>query len=203
MITEIGEKIIDLRKKGISQKKIKIILGCSKSTISKWSACIASNEDIIMENTRIFKASRLAQSRRQREINLLSIQPGINNNRSFKVWRRKQAEAIRAFLLWVGGNSCQICNYNRCKENLCFHHIDPLIKCFQLNGSELYRRSVGMIIEEAKKCALVCVLHHGEIHNGLKYELKPVDFSGIEIPESFIGWYQQYLQPQKEGIKVA
>ena len=190
MITEIGEKIIAMRINGTPLKKIRKALGCSIATVSKWSACISNNESIIRENTQINNDMRWNQGRKQREIDFLKRKYGTSF--SNKTWRRKQEESVRAFLLLIGGDACQVCNYNRCKANLCFHHIVTQDKRFQLNGRNLYRYSRNLIIEEAKKCALICVLHHGEIHNGFKYELKPLEFSGVEIPDSFIEWYEQH-----------
>ncbi|GAG41981.1 unnamed protein product, partial [marine sediment metagenome] len=50
---------------------------------------------------------------------------------------------------------------------LSFHHIDPRMKNFDLNSHECGKRSKDRVLEEAKKCILVCANCHMEIEEGL------------------------------------
>jgi hypothetical protein len=61
------------------------------------------------------------------------------------------------------GGKCKICQYDKCLDALCFHHLDGFEK----------RGNVSMIIsdrgfkaaqEEAKKCILICANCHAELH---------------------------------------
>lgn len=64
------------------------------------------------------------------------------------------------------GGSCQRCGYNRCKEALDFHHLDPSVKEFGLskNGNT---RNWEKVKEEIDKCQLLCSNCHREKHAGL------------------------------------
>ncbi len=63
------------------------------------------------------------------------------------------------------GDVCQICGYSRCLVALDFHHIDGSTKEFELSERGLTRRW-EKIVEEAKKCLLVCANCHRGIHAG-------------------------------------
>lgn len=68
--------------------------------------------------------------------------------------RRKR----RKMLISILGGSC-----NRCEtaEDLEFDHINPAEKCFQLSGKAL-DKPWESLLEEAKKCQLLCHEHHRE-----------------------------------------
>ena len=74
--------------------------------------------------------------------------------------RNKKIELIN-----YKGGKCQICNYDRCKRVLQFHHIDPELKEFELSNSGTM--NIEILKKEADKCILVCANCHGEIHEGL------------------------------------
>lgn len=69
-------------------------------------------------------------------------------------------------LVDLKGGKCQICGYSRCLVALDFHHIDEATKEFELSQRDL-TRSWNKIIDEAKKCILVCANCHREVHFGL------------------------------------
>lgn len=74
--------------------------------------------------------------------------------------RRNKLKLINMF-----GGKCVKCNYDRCPGALDFHHIEPEHKDFGIgrNGT----RSFKKLVEEAKKCILVCCRCHREIHEGM------------------------------------
>jgi len=63
------------------------------------------------------------------------------------------------------GNSCIHCGYSKCNQSLCFHHLDPSTKSFDLSGS--HARSWKSIQKELDKCIILCQNCHGELHAGL------------------------------------
>jgi len=82
--------------------------------------------------------------------------------KSEKELRSKKRKKYRAVDL-LGGKCC-ICGYNKCVDALDFHHIE------KKNGSEtisskIYRLSFSKVIDELKKCILVCANCHREIHS--------------------------------------
>ncbi len=67
--------------------------------------------------------------------------------------------------VYVMGEKCQCCGYNKCITALEFHHLDPLKKDFSFGDNT--NRSWQNTKEELKKCILVCANCHREIHSGL------------------------------------
>ena len=59
------------------------------------------------------------------------------------------------------GGKCSKCGYNKCFGALHFHHLEN--KSFGLSAKGL-TRSWKNVIEELKKCILVCANCHAEIH---------------------------------------
>ncbi len=68
-------------------------------------------------------------------------------------------------LVYIHGEKCAICGYDKCIWGLCFHHIDSSTKLFGIANSNC--RSIEKDIEESKKCILICQNCHSEIHAGL------------------------------------
>jgi hypothetical protein len=75
-------------------------------------------------------------------------------------WRRKK----KKFLVEYKGGNCQVCKYDRCIDNLTFHHLDPSKKDFQISGTS---KAFETLKAEVDKCVLLCKNCHGEVHAGL------------------------------------
>ena len=84
--------------------------------------------------------------------------------RSRGVSKRRQKVKIK--LVNEFGGKCKICSYNKCIGALEFHHIDPSKKSFGLSVTGV-TKSYKLMLEEAKKCILVCSNCHREIEAGL------------------------------------
>lgn len=63
------------------------------------------------------------------------------------------------------GGKCQICGYDKNISALEFHHKDPTQKDFQLDARKMSNTKWETLVEEAKKCDLVCANCHREIHH--------------------------------------
>lgn len=61
------------------------------------------------------------------------------------------------------GGKCEICTYSKCIAALGFHHINPLLKSFDLSGTGL-RKSWDKLTNELDKCQLLCTNCHCELH---------------------------------------
>lgn len=72
---------------------------------------------------------------------------------------------LRRHMLYVMGECCQICGYNRCSSALEFHHLDPTTK--ERNLSKNWPYSWERFKEELKKCILLCSNCHREVHLGI------------------------------------
>lgn len=66
--------------------------------------------------------------------------------------------------VYVMGDKCVCCGYNKCITALEFHHLNPLEKDFTFGQNT--NISWDKICAELPKCILVCANCHREIHNG-------------------------------------
>ena len=74
--------------------------------------------------------------------------------------RQRKLDLIKLF---QGG--CGKCGYKKNYAALEFHHVNPDEKAFQLDLRSLSNRNLGVILEEVKKCILLCSNCHAELHN--------------------------------------
>jgi hypothetical protein len=65
------------------------------------------------------------------------------------------------------GGKCICCGYNKCNEALEFHHLNPEQKKFGFGKIRANPTTWNIIVEELKKCILVCANCHREIEAGL------------------------------------
>lgn len=89
----------------------------------------------------------------------IKLQTNTYHSQTIRSLKRK----IR--LIEMFGGKCQICGYNANVSALHFHHTDPLLKSFKLDMRVLSNRTWEVIVEEAKKCELLCSNCHAEQHN--------------------------------------
>lgn len=75
-------------------------------------------------------------------------------------------ENRKQILVKMSGGCCILCGYSKCLRALSFHHRNPREKSFELNKANL-RRPWNSIIEEHKKCDLLCVRCHCEVEDEL------------------------------------
>jgi hypothetical protein len=80
-----------------------------------------------------------------------------------KKWREQTKQRMISSM----GGSCVICGYNKCQSALAFHHLDPNEKEFRLGSVRGNPISWSRIVEELRKCVLLCHNCHQEFHEGL------------------------------------
>ena len=80
------------------------------------------------------------------------------------IYQKKRGKERKAKIVELHGGSCQVCGYNRNLAVLEFHHRDPSKKSFKLDARNLTNRNWESIIEESKKCDLLCANCHRESH---------------------------------------
>lgn len=183
-MTELGLKIVELRKQGKSTRAIKAILNCSRATISKYIQLVP-NGHLIREHIRRQPELR---SLKQREAN-------AEREKAKDVGGTKQTKhnstmrsLMKRLLVDLRGGRCQICGYDRCLECLSFHHVDPKVKYFNLCGTKLIARSYRVILDELAKCVCICANCHSEVHAGLIEcpTLGPFAFTPPQDPKEYM-----------------
>lgn len=78
-------------------------------------------------------------------------------------WRKKAKNK----LVQAMGGQCQVCSYDKCQNALEFHHINPEEKELSFGRFRANPIAIEKIIQELKKCILVCANCHREIHEGI------------------------------------
>ena len=79
--------------------------------------------------------------------------------------RHNKGKDIRNFLLGQCGAICSICGYKANSAALVFHHVKPEEKVFGINTNNCVFKNEQELLEELKKCILVCSNCHAELHN--------------------------------------
>jgi hypothetical protein len=99
-----------------------------------------------------------------------------------KAWRhRTKTKMVEAM-----GGKCQCCGYDKCKEALAFHHIDPTQKDIGFGDLRANPKKWNDIVKELKKCVLVCHNCHSEIHAGMR----EIPTAYTEFNEEFAEWHK-------------
>lgn len=79
--------------------------------------------------------------------------------------QQKRAHMRKAKLISMSGGKCELCGYSKNTAALCFHHIDSTTKKFPLDARNCSNRRWKILLEEHKKCQLLCANCHLEVHN--------------------------------------
>ena len=105
--------------------------------------------------------------------------PTVKKNYHKRKTLNKKAKMIKVKL--DAGGKCVICQYSKCLSALEFHHTNPEKKEFGISYM-VSRFSIEKMLEEIKKCILVCANCHREIHAGLHHNIQsatPIGFKPI------------------------
>ena len=105
-----------------------------------------------------------------------------NKSEAVKRWRKNTKHR----LLQAMGAKCVVCSYDKCDAVLDFHHLDPTQKDFSLGAARASIKNWKFLVEEVKKCVILCCRCHREYHEGL-----------IEIPKN-IPSFDEKLENYKE-----
>src|SRR5262245_13730443 len=89
----------------------------------------------------------------------------INNKHQNYAAQQQRGYKRKARLIQMKGGSCQICGYDKNQSALCFHHIDPTTKSFQIDIRRCPNNSWDNLMREVSKCQLLCLNCHAELHN--------------------------------------
>lgn len=87
----------------------------------------------------------------------------MNSSENVKRWRKNfKQKVVKA----MGGRCC-VCGYNRYIGNLTLHHIDPSQKERSISDFLSRPRKWEIVVDELKKCTMVCLNCHNELHAGI------------------------------------
>ena len=75
-------------------------------------------------------------------------------------------KAIKYQLIKYKGGRCERCGYDKNVDALCFHHIDPATKSFEISNYAYFTiRPMEEYYQEVDKCELLCLNCHAEEHS--------------------------------------
>jgi hypothetical protein len=100
------------------------------------------------------------------------------SSEAVKKWRT----STKARIVKAMGEKCVCCDYNGCFDAMELHHLDSSVKEFGLGGVRANPRSWLIIVEELRKCVLLCCRCHREIHAGDRM-----------LPDDFCSFDEKYL----------
>lgn len=95
-------------------------------------------------------------------------------------YRMERWKSLKHKAVMLLGGKCHTCGYDRNLAALDFHHLDPSEK--EGNWSKLKKRSWDRLVEELKKCVLLCKNCHAEYHcpNLMKSQLADTHVFRVE-----------------------
>lgn len=93
------------------------------------------------------------------------VNPTVKNTKN--KCQNKNRFARRTKYKTLVGGKCQKCGYDKCLDALQFHHNDPSQKKFNITNAIWGEEHVNeqQILDEIKKCTLLCANCHAEIHS--------------------------------------
>lgn len=103
-----------------------------------------------------------------------------------KRWRNKTKERMTESM----GGECVCCGYKVCQRSLDFHHLDPSEKELSFGKMRAEPHAWSKIVEELRKCVLVCSNCHGEIHEGL-----------IEVPKDAARFNEEFAEYSTKSVE--
>lgn len=78
----------------------------------------------------------------------------------------QQGRAIERKLIFTKllGGKCEECGYDKNLSALVFHHINSTEKSFNVDARKMSNTKMTTLLEEVKKCKLLCHNCHNELH---------------------------------------
>lgn len=180
------EKVINLRKKGLTYERISEELGISKATISyhlkntnlngTLSKKIKMTPELIRELNEFYSNHTLTECSEKFKISRTTVVKYVKNKfieRTQEEKNKDNYERVKSYrqrmkekLVNYKGGKCQLCGYDKCITSLEFHHLNPNEKDFGISTYSNLKWET--IISEVNKCIMVCANCHREIHAGLR-----------------------------------
>jgi hypothetical protein len=91
----------------------------------------------------------------------------LTGGRCYVCIQKAREKLTQDKLYAIVGEACLVCGYQKGRKMLDFHHVDSKHKRFSLNVRNVSNLSWSKVLEEVKKCIVVCCRCHREIEYGL------------------------------------
>jgi len=159
MEKELLEELLS-QEKTLSQ--ISEITGKGKTTIRYW---IAQHQLERIKNTNCEVCQALLTGKQR---NFCSVKCRMKTtNFKHQVYTCQQARGLerKKQLIEIAGGECCDCGYKKNISALEFHHLNPEEKSFGIDLRKCSCAKWDRLLEEVKKCVLICANCHRERHN--------------------------------------
>lgn len=162
------------RKRGLERKEklIQILggeCGCGESDLYKLSFHHRNPEDksFTLDQTNLYKKSWEIIEEEVKKCDLLCLnchailhEKARDSSRVFKE-KYKRGRELKLILIKQFGGMCSDCGFESdFTQCMSFDHREPEDKSFELNTTSLQKKDLTSILEEAKKCDLLCLNCH-------------------------------------------
>lgn len=101
----------------------------------------------------------------------------MSKGEASKNWRKRCKNKIVVAM----GGKCSICGYDKCLSALALHHLNPSEKDPAFSMIMTNHKTWDFVVQELRKCILVCHNCHCEVHAGI-----------INIPNDVIKFNESY-----------
>ena len=123
------------------------------------------------------------------------------DNKKYKKWQRKARKERKIKLIIMLGGKCSKCGYNKNYAALDFHHKnmdEKEEKSFGVSSKGMLSKW-SKLVEETKKCVLLCANCHREEHN--KICLLPDGLNNCNSQQITFCRMKSYFEPKEEPKK--
>lgn len=167
------EELIKLIDRGLSTYKIAKEFNCGQTNVRHWLKKFGLKTNVskrlLLTTSNDGKCIRCGNPLSGYQLKYCSK---ICSNRHLNSWhntaKRQKEKGIDKkikLMKMLNQDGCSICGYYKNLSCLSFHHKNPKEKSFSLNQRYCSSRSVEQLVEEAKKCIVLCNNCHGELHH--------------------------------------
>jgi hypothetical protein len=111
------------------------------------------------------RATEEGKAKRRERMRWRRNHPNLEKREKFKIKRYRKQYLLRYWLYSIKKKSkCEICGFDKHPAALEFHHKNPLEKDIAICHLVKYKRNKEAILEELKKCILICANCHKILH---------------------------------------
>lgn len=111
-----------------------------------------------------------------------------------KKWRDNYKKRVVASL----GGKCVCCGYDKCMSAMDIHHLDPNKKDFSFGRIRANPTAWPVIVEELRKCVLLCAICHREYHAGVRI----LPENPTMFDERYVNYKDLYSEDQYDSCPV-
>ncbi len=150
---------------------------CSRDCYVQWN--IEDNPNNIVNKEKIGKIKNCFKCKEDKDLSEFYGRH-IYCKSCLNILTMEKQRAVKKKLVDLLGGCCCVCGYNKCQAALEFHHLDRSEKSYGISLAIKQNKKFESIVDEAKKCVLLCSNHHRECESGI------IDLEQIKAFAEFI-----------------